>query len=78
MRQEVIDCRIEVTARRADSEPRVFTEIDARYIVSGHDLREDRVAEAVRLSAEKYCSASAMVALSAELSYDYALVNLPE
>ncbi len=67
MRQPVTDCRIEVSAERAETEPRVFTRIDARYIVTGDGLKPDRVEEAVRLSAEKYCSASVMLGETAEI-----------
>ncbi len=67
MRQEVTDCQVEVEAERAQSEPRVFTTIVARYIVTGRGLKLDRVEEAVRLSAEKYCSASVMLGKTAEI-----------
>lgn len=61
MREEVTDCRCEVTAERADDVPAVFTTIHLHFVVTGHDLSEAKVARAVSLSADKYCSASLML-----------------
>ena len=60
-RQAVSDCVVELRANRADEVPRVFTDIDMNFVVTGHSLSEKSVARAVRLSAEKYCSATAML-----------------
>lgn len=60
-RAEVIDCRAEFTAQRADSVPSVFTSIHAHFIVTGHHLKDAQVKRAIQLSAEKYCSASIML-----------------
>lgn len=60
-RQNVSDCRVEISAERAESLPAVFTDIDMNFIVSGHNLKEKQVAKAVELSATKYCSASKMM-----------------
>ena len=57
MRQPVEDCQVELSAERALMPPRVFTSILARYTVIGSGLAQERVIEAVRLSADKYCSA---------------------
>lgn len=62
MRQDVTDCRCEVEARRADDTPAVFTDINLHFVVTGNDLDEAKVARAVELSADKYCSASIMLA----------------
>ena len=61
-RQAVTDCRAELTAERADAVPAVFTRIHVHFVVTGHRLKENQVARAVSLSAEKYCSASIMLA----------------
>lgn len=74
-RQQVSDCVVEITAERADSEPKVFTAIHAHFIVSGKDLSEKRVARAIELSAEKYCSASIMLAKTAKITHDYEIVE---
>jgi putative redox protein len=70
-RQAVTDCVVELEAQRADSDPKVFTRIHVHFIVSGKDLSEKHVARAVSLSAGKYCSASIMLAETAEITHDY-------
>lgn len=70
-RQPVVDCVVELKADRADSEPKVFTRIHAHFIVTGNGLSEKKVDSAVRLSAEKYCSASIMLGKTAEISHDF-------
>lgn len=75
-KQDLVDCEVEITAKRADTEPKVFTKIHLHFIVSGNNLSEKRVARAIELSAEKYCSASIMLGKTAEVSHDYELVEL--
>ncbi len=70
-RQEVIDCEVELSAERAEAEPKVFTRIHAHFIVTGKDLSEKHVKRAIGLSAEKYCSASIMLGETAEITHDY-------
>ncbi len=70
-RQPITDCIAEITAQRADDEPKVFTQIHIHFIVSGEGLKEKQVARAVSLSAEKYCSASIMLGKTAKISHDY-------
>ena len=60
-RQEVTGCVTELTAQRADTPPQVFTTINIHFTVSGRNLDPGKVARAVQLSAEKYCSASIML-----------------
>lgn len=70
-KQQVIDCEVEIEAERADKEPKVFTRIHLHFIVTGRELAEDKVARAIKLSAEKYCSASIMLAKMAEVTHDF-------
>ena len=70
-RQAVTDCRVELEAERADAVPAVFTRIRMVFVVSGKDLRENAVRRAVDLSAEKYCSATAMLRSSVEIIHEY-------
>ena len=72
-RHPVSDYRVEVQAERAENPPKVFTRIHLVYRVSGDGLSEAAVERAVRLSAEKYCSASIMLGKAAELSHEYVL-----
>ena len=70
-RQEVTDCRVELEAERADAVPAVFTRIRMVFVVSGTELRESAVRRAVALSAEKYCSGTAMLRTSVEITHQY-------
>jgi len=71
-RQPVIDCVCELKAERADSEPKVFTAIHLHFIISGSGLNPVQVERAVKLSAEKYCSASIMLAKGGvQISHDF-------
>ncbi|MGO1075486.1 OsmC family protein [Inquilinus sp. CA228] len=67
-REPVADCRVEVEAERAETDPKVFTKIHMRYIVSGRGLDRAKVERAVALSKEKYCSASIMLGKVAEIT----------
>ena len=75
-RQQVTDVRAELSAKRADTIPKVFTKIHLHFIVTGKALKESQVKKAVELSAEKYCSASAMLmAGGVEITHDYEVVE---
>ncbi len=74
-RQEVSFCEVELSAERAESEPKVFTRIHVHFRVGGRGLSEKAVERAVRLSAEKYCSASIMLGKSAEITHDFEVVE---
>ena len=75
-RQAVTDCRVELEAERADTAPRVFTRIHMVFVVSGKALRESAVRRAVDLSAEKYCSATAMLRASATITHEYRIESV--
>jgi putative redox protein len=75
-RQQMVDCEVELEAERAEEIPRVFTKIHVHFIVSGKDLDAKKVAKAVELSADKYCSASRMLEKAAEISHDFEVVDL--
>lgn len=74
-RQPVSDCFVELEAERSESVPRVFTRIHVHFIVSGDGLADKQVARAVRLSAEKYCSASLMLGKVVDISHDYEVIS---
>lgn len=74
-RQPVADCVAELSAERADTDPKVFTKIHVHFIIKGQGLKEEQVRRAVQLSAEKYCSASIMLGKVAEISHDYEIVE---
>mgnify|MGYP001941589760 CR=1 FL=1 len=76
-RQDVVDCVAEIEAERADAVPAVFTKIHVKFIVSGRDLNEKKVARAVQLSAEQYCSASLMLEKGGvEISHSFEIVEV--
>jgi putative redox protein len=75
-RQKMVDCEVEIEAVRAEEIPKIFTRIHIHFIVSGKDLDKNKVAKAVELSADKYCSASRMLEKVAEITHDFEVVNL--
>lgn len=76
-RQAVEDCEVFLEAERAETEPKVFTKIHLHFVVKGRNLKEAQVKRAIDLSAEKYCSASIMLAKAGvEVSHDYEIIEL--
>ena len=74
-RQQVTDCVVEIAAERAQEDPKVFTKIHFHFIVTGKDLKPEQVERAIRLSAEKYCSASIMLGKVANITHDFEVVQ---
>ena len=75
-RQQVVDCRVEIDADRADAVPAVFTRINLHFVITGVGLKENQVRRAVELSAEKYCSASIMLgAAGVEMTHSFEIVE---
>jgi len=70
-KQDLIDCEVHISAERAETEPKVFTKIHLDFILSGNNLSDARVARAIELSAEKYCSASIMLGKTAVVTHSY-------
>ncbi|MDO4777735.1 MAG: OsmC family protein [Cardiobacteriaceae bacterium] len=70
-RQHITDCFCDVSAERADTAPKVFTKIHLHFRVYGENLSEKAIAQAVQLSAEKYCSASIMLGKAADISHSF-------
>lgn len=74
-RHDVTLCEVELEAERAERDPKVFTRIHAHFRVGGKGLTEKAVERAVKMSAEKYCSASIMLGATAEITHDFELVD---
>ena len=74
-RQPIADCSVDAEAERASTEPKVFTKIHLRYAVAGRGLDPKQVERAVKLSKDKYCSATAMLAKTAEITFEIAIVD---
>jgi len=75
-RQDVVDCAVRLTAERADEDPKVFTEINLHFIVKGRGLKPEAVERAIKLSAEKYCSASIMLGKTARMNHTWEIVEV--
>jgi putative redox protein len=76
-RHDVRDCEVKLSADRAETEPKIFTRIHFTFTVTGRNLRHDVVERAVKLSAEKYCSASIMLGKTAEITHSIEIVEAP-
>lgn len=74
-RQDVTGCEVSLKAERAPSDPKVFTNIHFHFTVRGKNLKADVVERAIRLSAEKYCSASIMLGKTAEITHDWEIAE---
>ena len=70
-REVVTDCEVRIDADRAETDPKVFTRIHMQFVVKGRGLNPDKVARAVQLSAEKYCSASIMLGQVADVTHGF-------
>lgn len=70
-RQTLVDCVVELEAERAAEDPKVFTRIHMHFVVTGRGLNPAQVERAVKLSKEKYCSATIMLAKTAEVTSDF-------
>lgn len=75
-RHAVTGCRVKLSAERAATDPKVFTRIHMQFVVSGRALNADAVARAVALSHEKYCSATAMLAKTAEITVGHDVLDV--
>ncbi len=75
-RQAVVDCRVELSAERAATAPKVFTRIHAHFVVTGRALNRAQLARALRLSLTKYCSAAAMLRHTAEITHDFEIIEI--
>jgi len=75
-RQDVTSCEVRLSAERAPTDPKVFTKIHMHFIVRGRNLKPPMVENAVRLSRDKYCSASKMLEKTAAITADFEIVEV--
>ena len=73
--QDVTGCEVRLSAERAPTDPKVFTRIHMHWIVRGRALKKNLVEQAIRLSHEKYCSATAMLVKTAEVTRDFEIME---
>jgi putative redox protein len=74
-RHDVRGCQVKVTSERAATDPKVFTKIHMQFVVSGSGLKPDVVERAIKLSHEKYCSASIMLGKTADITTGFELIE---
>ena len=78
-RQELQDIAINIEAKRFENQtPAPFENINLNFLLVG-DLDEKKVAKALKLSIEKYCSVAEMVKSTAQIEYSFEIVDaLPD
>jgi len=74
-RQAVSGCYVELDAERAETDPKVFTKIHMHFVVTGKNIKPEAVEKAIKLSAEKYCSASIMLGATAAVTHDFEVIQ---
>ena len=74
-KQDIRGCDVKLTAERADTEPKVFTKINFHFVVRGRQLKANLVERAIKLSHEKYCSASIMLEKTAEMTHSFEIIE---
>ena len=73
--QDVTGCEVKLSAERAATDPKVFTKVHMHFVVRGRTLKRNLVEQAIRLSHEKYCSATAMLLKTAEVTRDFEIMD---
>lgn len=74
-KQDIRGCDVKLTAERAETEPKVFTKINFHFVVRGRQLKANLVERAIKLSHEKYCSASIMLEKTAEMTHSFEIIE---
>jgi putative redox protein len=73
--QDVTGCEVKLSAERAATDPKVFTAVHMHFVVRGRGLKRNLVEQAIRLSHEKYCSATAMLVKTAQVTRDFEILE---
>jgi len=74
-RQTIAGCKVEISATRVDSVPKLFSDIHLHFVITGVDVEEKHVKKAIDLSADKYCSVALMLNKSVNITHDYKIIN---
>ena len=74
-RQKISACNVTLRAERCESDPKVFTRIHMHFVLTGKDLKPESIERAIKLSAEKYCSASIMLGKTAAITHDWEIIE---
>lgn len=73
--QDITGCQVQLSSERAPTDPKVFTRIHMHFVVRGRNVKRATVESAIKLSHQKYCSASIMLAKTAEITHDYEIID---
>ncbi|MDF3035464.1 MAG: OsmC/Ohr family protein [Paucimonas sp.] len=73
--QDIRGCDVTLKSERAEKDPKVFTKIHFHFAVRGRGLKPNLVERAIKLSHEKYCSASIMLEKTAEITHSFEIVD---
>ncbi|GAA6205189.1 MULTISPECIES: OsmC family protein [Thalassotalea] len=74
-RQNVSDCKVEISGTRVDSVPKLFSDIHLHFVISGTNVEEKHVKKAISLSADKYCSVALMLNKSVNITHDFSIIE---
>lgn len=74
-RQTITGCKVEISATRVDSVPKLFSDIHLHFVITGVDVEEKHVKKAIDLSADKYCSVALMLNKSVNITHDFKIIN---
>ncbi len=73
--QDIRGCDVQLKSERAEKDPKVFTKVHFHFTVHGHHLKSNLVERAIKLSHEKYCSASIMLEHTAEITHSFEIMD---
>jgi putative redox protein len=74
-RQNVTAYRVEVRGERREEHPRSYKRLKVHHIVTGRNVSERSVAEAIELSEKKYCSVAATLRPAAEIVSSFEVIE---
>jgi putative redox protein len=72
-RHDVRGCSVKLTSERAPTDPKVFTKIHMHFTVTAKGVPAAAVERAIAMSHDKYCSATIMLAKTAEVTTSFEL-----
>jgi putative redox protein len=75
-RQDIKDCKVEISATRVDSVPKLFSDIHLHFVISGKNVADKQVEKAVNLSADKYCSVALMLNKSVNITHNFSIIDV--
>jgi putative redox protein len=73
--QDIRGCDLTLKSERSEKDPKVFTKIHFHFTVRGRNLKANLVERAIKLSHEKYCSASIMLEKTADLTHSFEIID---